>query len=190
MVLFLLFVILATVPARVCSEHAMDLGDRVRIAEAVRVAERFGDSLWPGYTEAPFAILLVTPEDEFLVYHSNPTDDFVRVGYDSLLASDMYCRDRVFAVNLLASFPAVSGVPTVVIGQPQNTNASQSTSWVTTLLHEHFHQWQQSRPDYNSAIDSLGQAGPDSNGMWMLNYPFAVVGGPGWCGRGGFPLAR
>ncbi len=150
----------------------MDLGDRIRIAEAVRIAERFGNSLWPGYTEAPFAVLLVTPEYEFLVYHSNPTDDFVRVGYDSLLSSDVYRRERVFDVNLLASFPAVAGVPTIVIGQPHNTDASHSTRWVTTLLHEHFHQWQQSRPDYYSSIDSLGISGADSTGMWMLNYPF------------------
>jgi hypothetical protein len=150
----------------------MELGDRVRIAEAIRVAEQFGDTVWPGYLDAPFAVLLVTPETEFLVYHSDPSEDFVPLGYDSLLASDVYCRDRVFEVRLLASFPAVSGVPTIVIGQPHNTDASHSTRWVSTMLHEHFHQWQQSQPDYYPATDSLGLADKDTTGMWMLNYPF------------------
>jgi hypothetical protein len=150
----------------------MEIGDRIRIAEAVRVAKQFGDTVWPGYMDAPFAVLLVTPETEFLVYHPDPSDDFVSLGYDSLLASGVYCRDRQFNVNLLASFPAVSGVPTIVIGQPHNTDASHSTRWVSTVLHEHFHQWQQSQPDYYPATDSLGLAEKDTTGMWMLNYPF------------------
>ncbi|UCH85687.1 MAG: hypothetical protein JSW50_08380 [Candidatus Latescibacterota bacterium] len=169
---FVLSLVLLVHATTVGAERAMDLEDRIRIAEARRIAERYGDTLWPGYLEAPFAVLLVTREAEFLVHHSEPTEDFVHLGYDTLLESDVYCRDRVFEVNLLASFPAVSGVPTIVIGQPHNTDASHSTRWVTTLLHEHFHQWQQSWPDYYAAVDSLGLAGKDSTGMWMLNYPF------------------
>jgi hypothetical protein len=150
----------------------MSDADRIRIAEARRIADRFGDKIWPGWDSAPFAILLVTPDVEFLVYHADPTSDFKSIAFDSLLQSTVFARPRVFDTNLLATFPAVAGVPTIVIGQAKNTDASHSTRWVMTALHEHFHQWQQSEPSYYPATDSLGLADKDETGMWMLNYPF------------------
>lgn len=150
----------------------MPRADRIRIAEARRIADRFGDNLWPGWSAAPFAILLVTPDVEYLVYHAAPSDDFEPVGYDSLLGSEVYTRPRQFDTGLLATFPAVGGVPTIVIGQPKNTEASHSTRWVLTLLHEHFHQWQMSQEDYYQAVDGLGLSGGDASGSWMLDYPF------------------
>lgn len=163
----------AAVDALVCARTPMpDEADRVRIAEARRILERFGDDLWPGFTEAPGAVLLVTPKTEYLFDHDSPTADFAFVGRDSVTQSDVYARDRVFEPNLLATFPAVSGVPTVVIGQPRRTDASHTTRWVATLLHEHFHQLQNSRSDYYDAVASLDLAGDDTTGMWMLEYPF------------------
>lgn len=150
----------------------MSLDDRVRIAEAFRIADRYQERLWPGWSDAPRALLLITKEREFLVYHHNPSSDFSRVTYDSLLQSEVYTRERVFEPNLLATFPAVSGVPTIVIGQPKNTDASHSTRWILTVLHEHFHQWQQSQPDYYDATNGLDLASDDDSGMWMLNYKF------------------
>ncbi len=146
--------------------------DRIRIAEAFRIADRLGDKVWSGWSEAPRAVLLVTPDWEYLVHHPYPTSDFTKAGYDSIVNSEVYTRPRVFNPHLLATFPAVAGVPTVVIGQPGNTDASHSTRWVTTLLHEHFHQWQLSQPDYYAAVNDLGLARGDTTGMWMLNYDF------------------
>lgn len=145
--------------------------DRVRIAEAFRLATAVGDEIWPAWTSAPFAILLVTPEREFLLRHPRPSADFTRLGYDSLLATDVLVRPRQFAPNLLATFPAVGGVPTIVVGRPATTGKS-STAWVLTLLHEHFHQLQTSRPGYFARVDSLGLARGDQTGMWMLTYAF------------------
>lgn len=150
---------------------ALPESDRIRIAEGRRIAGTVGDKLWPGWSEAPFPVLLVTKEKEFLIGHPRPGEDFAPVAYDSLLEGNVFVRARVYDMGLLATFP-LRGVPTVVIGQPKNTDASHSTRWVLTLLHEHFHQWQQSRPDYFSSVDALGLAGNDSTGMWMLNYPF------------------
>ena len=146
--------------------------DRVRIAEAWRIADRLGDDLWPGFSRAPRAVLLVTPKTEYLFYHPSPTPEFVPLGFDSITSSSVYARPRVFDTRVLATFPAVGGVPTVVIGEPRNTEASHSTRWVATLLHEHFHQYQQSQPGYFEDALALGLAGDDSTGMWMLNYPF------------------
>ena len=145
--------------------------DRVRIAEAFRLAAAVGDRIWPAWTSAPFAILLVTPEREFLLRHPRPSKDFTRLGYDSLLQTEVLVRPPRFVPNLLATFPAVGGVPTIVVGRPAATHRN-STEWVVTLLHEHFHQLQTSRPGYYARVDSLGLARGDTTGMWMLDYPF------------------
>jgi len=160
-----------TAPALSTASSTLAWDDRVRIAEAFRLADAIGDSTWPGWTSAPFAVLLVTPEREFLVRHPRPSPDFTRIGYDSLLRGDVLVRPRTLAPTLLATFPAVGNVPTIVVGQPRATEKS-STEWVLTLVHEHFHQLQMSRPDYFARVEALGLARGDRTGMWMLNYPF------------------
>ena len=154
------------------SQPQLASGDRTRIAEAFNLADAVGDQIWTAWTSAPFAILLVTPEREFLLRHPRPSPDFTSIGYDSVLKTDVLVRPRQFPQNLLATFPAVGGVPTIVVGQPAATERKSSTEWVVTLLHEHFHQLQTSRPGYFARVDSLGLARGDRTGMWMLNYAF------------------
>lgn len=146
--------------------------DRVRLVEAFRLAAAVGDRVWPGWSRAPFAVLLVTPDREFLLRHPQPSPDFRRVGYDSLLGTSVFTRRRVFSPGFLATFPAVGGVPTIVVGQPANTGLT-STRWVLTVLHEHFHQLQNSQPGYYSGVAALGLARGDTTGMWMLNFAFS-----------------
>lgn len=146
--------------------------DRVRLAEAFKIGESLGNQVWDSWDKAPFAVLLVTPDYEFLIRNPRPSDDFTLIGYDSLLQSKVYYRARTFSTNLLATFPAVGGVPTIVIGQAENTLKKTSSPWVITVLHEHFHQLQDSHPDYFRDVDSLDLSGGDKTGMWMLNYPF------------------
>jgi hypothetical protein len=43
---------------------------------------------------------------------------------------------------------------------------------VITLLHEHFHQLQDSQPNYFEEVLNLGLSHGDQTGMCMLNYPF------------------
>ena len=102
--------------------------DRIRIAEGRAMAEQLGDRLWPGWSETPFTVLLVTKTYEFLIGHPSPSPDFEPLAYDSLLQSDVFCRKRVYDPHLLATFPAVGGMPTIVIGQPQNTPATMPAS--------------------------------------------------------------
>ncbi|HLN99572.1 MAG TPA: hypothetical protein VK208_14020 [Pyrinomonadaceae bacterium] len=146
--------------------------DRVRLAEAFRIGDTLGNRIWPGWNNAPFAVLLVTPENEFLVRHPKPSADFTLIDYDSLLRSKVYYRKRTQPLNLLATFPLVGGIPTIVIGQAENTAKKTSTPWVITVLHEHFHQWQYSQPRYYDDVNALGLTRGDQSGMWMLNYPF------------------
>ena len=146
--------------------------DRVRLAEAFRLANKLGNRLWADWNKGPFAVLLVTPEHEFLIRHPKPSSDFVLVNYDPLLQSKVYYRQRTQPQNLLATFPLVGGIPTIVIGQAENTAKETSTPWVVTMLHEHFHQLQYSRPGYYDDVNALGLTRGDQTGMWMLNYPF------------------
>ena len=153
-------------------ERALAADDRTRLAEVFRLAAFVGDRLWPGWTRTPFAVLLVTANQEFLLRHPAPSSDFARVAYDSLLATEVYVRPRTVSPALLATYPAVGGISTIVVGQPEATHRS-SSAWVLTVLHEHFHQLQSSQPGYYAGVDALGLSRGDQSGMWMLNFPFA-----------------
>jgi hypothetical protein len=168
----LVLVLFAASPALAQDAPRLAEVDRVRLAEAFRIGETLGDQLWTGWHRAPFAVLLVTPENEFLIRHPKPSADFRLSNYDPRLRSRVYYRKRTQPQNLLATFPLVGGVPTIVIGQAENTDKKTSTPWVVTMLHEHFHQFQYSQPGYYQAVDALALARGDQSGMWMLNYPF------------------
>ena len=145
--------------------------DRIRIAEVFRLAEALQEDVWTGWESAPFAVLLVTPEHEFLIRHPHPSERFTRAAYDSLLQSDVYVRPRVFPPNLLATFPADSGVPTIVVGPPEQTGRA-STRWVITMLHEHFHQLQYAQPDYYPATEALDLARRKTSAMRIRSAIF------------------
>jgi hypothetical protein len=167
----------ATGPTPGCAQAEVPPRDRVRLAEAMRLADKLGDDIWPGWRRTPFPVLLVTDSVEFLIGHSTPSADFARQGYDSLLAREVWTRPRQFPPTLLATFPAVGGKPTIVIGSAERTGKS-STAWVLTLLHEHFHQWQSTRPGYYAGVAGLDLAHGDSTGQWMLDYAFPYDSAP------------
>jgi hypothetical protein len=148
--------------------------DRTRIAEAFNLGDSIGDVVWKDWNKAPFALLLVTSEYEFLIRHPKPSADFMPLGYDALLKSDVYFRKRTQPTHFLATFPAIGGsmISTIVVGQAENVSAKTSTPWVVTLLHEHFHQLQFSRPNYYTDVNALNLSHGDQTGMWMLNYAF------------------
>lgn len=145
--------------------------DRIRIAEAFQIADKYCESLWEGWGKTPFPVLLIYDDYEFVIKLPDPGAGFIYAGYDSLLISKVFYRARVFDKHLLATFPAVNGIPTVVVGTPENSGKN-SAEWIVTLLHEHFHQFQYDQPDYYESVNSLDLSGDDKTGMWMLNYPF------------------
>lgn len=148
--------------------------DRTRLIEAFRLGDQLGDRIWLGWKKTPFAVLLVTPEHEFLIRHPSPSPDFQNLGHDSELNSDVFYRKRTMSPSFLATFPAIRGsmVSTIVVGQAENTIVKTSTPWVVTLLHEHFHQLQDSQPNSYADMNALNLARGDETGMWMLNYAF------------------
>lgn len=98
--------------------------------------------IWPGWTDAPFSVLIVEDDAEYLLGASSIPATFERLpkGADGIT---LHRRKRTFAPNLLATFPAFSAEPVIVVGKSR-------TAWIFTLLHEHFHQWQQARPTRRS----------------------------------------
>jgi hypothetical protein len=144
--------------------------DRVRLVEAFRLARAVGGRVWPGWSRTPMPVLLLTDSAEFLIGHRAPTPDFTPAGPDSLLGP-IWTRRPKFPPTLRATFPAVAGQPTIVIGTAERTGLS-SAAWVLTVMHEHFHQWQFSRPGYQAGVARLDLARGDTTGRWMLEYPF------------------
>jgi hypothetical protein len=145
--------------------------DGVRLAEAFRIADKVRADVWPGWERTPLAVLLVADSTEYLVGHPRPTPEFALLGRDSVLGREVLVRPRRYPPTLLATFPAVGGMATIVVGPAERTGKS-STAWVLTLLHEHFHQWQSSLPDYYARANALGLTRGDTTGQWMLDYPF------------------
>jgi hypothetical protein len=158
--------------SNIYSEPAIEQIDRVRITEAYRVGEALQDKLWPGWSTAPFGILFVTDEHEFLIRHPKPNDQFTSIGYDKLLKREVFVRPRQFQKNFLATFPAFGPTPVIVVGKAENTSERTSTRWLFVVLHEHFHQLQYSRTGYFADVTALDLHGGDTTGMWQLNYPF------------------
>ncbi len=149
----------------------MRYADKIRIKEAMTISTQFGDELFNNFSEVPFAIILVTDSTEFLINHPNPSSDFKLSEKDSILKTNIYYRKTQFNPHFLATFPAVNGLSCIVVGTPENTNKN-STEWIITLLHEHFHQYQNAYPDYFKSVENLNLSNGDQTGMWMLNYPF------------------
>ncbi|MBP8116066.1 MAG: hypothetical protein KAY50_11975 [Chitinophagaceae bacterium] len=145
--------------------------DKIRIREAINISAQFGDKLWKGFNAVPFVIILVSDSTEFLINHPNPSADFKLIGLDDVLKTNVYHRKTQFNRNFLATFPAVNGVSCIVVGILEKTRRS-SSAWIITLLHEHFHQYQNAHHDYFKSVNDLDLSGGDQTGMWMLNYPF------------------
>lgn len=169
--LFLVSILLVCSHSAVPAPSIPDI-DRIRIAEAYRIGEKLQDRLWANWSTAPFGILFITDDHEFLIRHAKPNDEFTSIGYDKLLKSEVFIRPRKFQKDFLATFPAFGPKPVIVVGKAENTTEKTSTAWVFVVLHEHFHQLQSSRPTYYTDVDALDLSGGDTTGMWQLNYPF------------------
>jgi hypothetical protein len=145
--------------------------DKIRIREAISISEQKGEKIWKGLNEVPFVVLLVTDSIEYLINHPYPSEDFKLSENDKILNTEILYRERLFPDWYLATFPAVNGVNCIVVGTPEKTNKN-STDWVITLLHEHFHQYQFTSPNYYDEVNKLDLSGGDETGMWQLNYAF------------------
>lgn len=169
-IILITVLLIFTIPS-IWASPRMRHEDKIRIREAIEISNEYGDKIWKGINEVPFVVLLISDSIEFLINHPYPSGDFLLSENDAILNTDILYRPRQYPEWFLATFPAVNGVNCIVVGTPEKTNKS-STDWTITLLHEHFHQYQFSHPDYYSTVDQLGLSGGDDTGMWQLNYAF------------------
>jgi hypothetical protein len=169
---FILIILFIAGYSAASASPAIDDIDRIRLAEAYRVGEKLQEQIWPGWSTAPFGILFVTDDDEFLIRQAKPNSEFVSIGYDKLLKSEVFVRPRKYPKSFLATFPAFDATPVIVIGKAENTSDKTSTRWLFVLLHEHFHQLQYSRHRYFDDVNGLNLAHGDTSGMWQINFPF------------------
>lgn len=168
----ILLVVFLLLPLFSYSQQEMRMEDKIRIAEALKISEFVSDNIWKDWSKADFTILFLSDSLEYLINHPNPSEDFTQSYFDTYLNKKVYIRKKVFQKNFLATFPAVNGVNTVVVGTPENTGRS-SLYWVITLLHEHFHQYQFGQKNYFEKLNNLDLSGGDNSGMWVLSYNFA-----------------
>lgn len=164
------FLLVATAAAAAPPAAAPDVG--ASIAQVRGFAKSAGDKLWPGYGSAPFEFLLVGGDSEELFCRASAPEGFKADGIDSASGCAKHVRPRTsLPDNLLAALP-IFGLPsTIVMGTPRSTGRTDA-EWTRTILHEHFHEWQDSLPDIFTRMAALDLAGDDKTGMWMLNYPF------------------
>ena len=131
-----------------------------------------GDRLWPGLGAAPFDFLMIGPNDERLYCRKSLPDGFVGGQDDPATGCKSATRPRSgLPAGLLAAMPIFGAPSTIVMGTAQATDRTDA-DWTRTIIHEHFHQWQDGLPSVYARIAGLGLSGGDETGMWMLNYPF------------------
>lgn len=142
------------------------------IADVRSFARTAGDRLWPGYGSASFEFLLVAGDKEELLCRKEVPEGFAADGTDKASGCAKYERPRSgLPDKLLAAMPIFGPPSTIVMGTPAATGRSEP-DWTRTILHEHFHQWQDSFPGIFDRMRDLDLAGGDTSGMWMLDYAF------------------
>ena len=158
--------------AMLCAASAppVDLGSHLSQVRSFSASE--GEAVWPGYGTAPFGFLLVGDKDETLLCRDSAPDGFAPAAAEKATGCKRYTRARSALPNtFLAAMPIFGPPAVIVMGTPESTRRTEA-SWVRTILHEHFHQWQNALPDYYGRTAALDLTSGDETGMWMLNYPF------------------
>jgi hypothetical protein len=166
---FYLIILAATMGPADPSPDALLLAD---FARARHLSREVGDEIWPSLSAAPFGVLIIDGGRETLLCQENPPQGFVPEGIDLVTGCVRFGRPAGnFPDNLLAAMPVFGSASTIVMGTPERTGLTR-TGWMRTILHEHFHQWQTSRPGYYARVEAMGLSEGDESGMWMLNFPF------------------
>ena len=118
----------------------------------------------------PFAVLLITNDHEFLIGHPKPSSDF-SFSEEHEQFGGIYYRNRTLAKSTIAT-QNINKVPTIVIGLPEHIDVKSSSEWVIVVMHEHFHQIQQSHPKYYKTAMKLKLSTDSPTSDWAKNYPF------------------
>jgi len=148
------------------------LGDPALLAEGQLIAKSYGNQVWPGFSRTAFPVLVIGANKDTLYCAPTRPEGFDRGSVDLLLQCRTDTRTTgQYPASMKATFPMAGLGPVVVMGAP-DISGENPASWIATLLHEHFHQYQMNWPGYFEHLNQLDLAGDDTSGMWALNYPF------------------
>jgi hypothetical protein len=156
----------ACLAAATTSLAQLPADDGVRLHEFYRLAAQIEDGIWPGWSQVPDPVLLVTSNGEFLAHFPSAPAGF------QVSADGFVTRPRQLDTHFQATLPIFGPPAVILVGEPGSTASKTSTPWLIMLMHEHFHQMQDAQPGYWDAVKALGLSHGDQSGMWMLNYPF------------------
>ncbi len=167
-----LFFVAAAIVAPSAQASAPTAAVGPHLAQVRSFAASEGENVWPGYGRAAFGFLLVTDSEESLLCRKQVPSGFKPAGTDAATGCKRYTRaPSGMPATLLAAMPLFGPPSVIVMGTPHSTGRSEA-SWVRTILHEHFHQWQYELPGYFTRTKALDLHAGDETGMWILNYPF------------------
>jgi hypothetical protein len=164
--------VIAAAAATISTASPVVLEVGPHLAQVKAFSEAEGEKVWPGYGSAAFGFLLVGEGEESLLCRDEVPEGFAFAGINRATGCKRYTRPRTeLPDDLLAAMPMFGPPSVIVMGTPESTGRSEP-SWIRTILHEHFHQWQYELPDYFGRLRALDLHGGDATGMWVLNYPF------------------
>lgn len=175
-VTFLFFGLMLSVCAANAEQISLDKALTTLIKQSKYEASKNGIDLWKDFDKAPKGLLLTLPDKEVLFCHGSHVDGFRHYQISDELKCDAQERTSQFPKNLLAAMPIAQGKSTIVMGTPDSTGLDPA-SWIHTVFHEHFHQYQSILPDYYQRVDGLALSNGDNTGMWMINYAFPYKDG-------------
>ncbi|MEM1260813.1 MAG: hypothetical protein AAGH76_00305 [Pseudomonadota bacterium] len=136
--------------------------------------EEEATSVWPGMAELDEGFVIVTPDYE-TAYCFDAAPGFVLTTEIDSLDCKAHRRKRIFPQQIQASLNLFGAEETVMTSGP-GALGQTLTDWQLLFIHERFHQWQSTLPDYAVTVSALDLAGDDDTGMWMLTYPFPYDG--------------
>ncbi|GGO06072.1 hypothetical protein GCM10007972_04050 [Iodidimonas muriae] len=164
-----LALMLSSLPFKVDAQ-TVSAGDRLNLGLAMKIATEFGEQDWPHMAKASRTTLLIAPDEQAIICLDDAPEGFERQSED-LLDCPIHLTKTPHNPYRIRAFTTFGRTPTVIIGSPYS--AEPFALWIGIWLHEHFHQYQMSRPDYRVEAESLGLAEPgDSAGAWMTDYDF------------------
>ncbi|HSP14139.1 MAG TPA: hypothetical protein VLV78_05245 [Thermoanaerobaculia bacterium] len=166
------FLAVAILEILISAPMAADLAPQhiVRLNEAFRIAGVLGPRVWPGFTATDAPVILIDGESEYLLNIDGAAEGFT-ASAQTFRGRPVYVRPRVFPPNLRASFPAVMGRATVVMGTPSGSGTrGDGAIWTVTVVHEMFHvfAYNHGEPEKVAAL----AIGPPREAQWQLDYPF------------------
>jgi len=150
-----------------------DAASREAIHMAQVIGRNAGEKVWKGMATAPFDVLLIEQERETL-FCSPTRKDFAPRKWDPITRCWTQTRPRTQDPDSFGETDVFgNGRPIILVGVPPK-DPHDLHFWTALMVHEHFHQLQDSKPWMVTEVKLLGPSfgGGTGANSWALTYPF------------------